>query len=129
MDRQATPIDSALPGMEVHATFISDALSSSFMERLPLWVEILTAVVAAALVGYFPLLRRKSLAALGIAAAVCIPIALSLLLFRYQIFYNPVLALASELFAFIAAVALGYGAEGRQRAYLRRLLLSICPRK
>ncbi len=120
MDRQATPIDSALPGMEVHATFISDALSSSFMERLPLWVEILTAVVAAALVGYFPLLRRKSLAALGIAAAVCIPIALSLLLFRYQIFYNPVLALASELFAFIAAVALGYGAEGRQRAYLRR---------
>jgi adenylate cyclase len=120
MDRQATPVDPALPGMEVHATFISDALASSFMRRSSLWIEILAALAGAALVAYFPLLRKKSLAVLGVIAAAGVPIALSLLLFRYRVFYNPILALASELFAFIAAIALGYGAEGRQRAYLRR---------
>lgn len=120
MDRQATPINPALPGVEVHATFISDALSSSFMRRSSLWIEILAAVAAAAFVGYLPLLRKKRLAVLGGVAAAGIPIALSLILFRYRIFYNPVLALAGELFAFVAAIVLGYQAEGRQRAYLRR---------
>lgn len=120
MDRQATPIDSALPGVEVHATFISNALSTSFMQRSSPWIEILAAVAAAALVSYFPLLRIKWLSALGCIAAVSLPIALSLILFPYRIFYNPFLALAGELFAFIAAIALGYQAEGRQRAYLRK---------
>jgi len=120
MDRQATPIDSALPGVEVHATFISNALSASFMQRSSPWIEILAAVAAAALVSYFPLLRIKWLSALGCVAAGVLPIALSLILFPYRIFYNPFLALAGELFAFIAAMALGYQAEGRQRAYLRK---------
>ena len=120
MDRQATPIDSALPGVEVHATFISNALSASFMQRSSPWIEILAAVAAAALVSYFPLLRIKWLSALGCVAAGVLPIALSLILFPYRIFYNPFLALAGELFAFIAAMAFGYQAEGRQRAYLRK---------
>lgn len=120
MDRQATPISPALPGVEVHATFISDALSASFMRRPSPWLEMLVAVAAIALVGCFPLLRKKWLAALGTAATAGLPIALSLMLFPYRLFYNPVPALAGELFAFVAAIALGYRAEGRQRAYLRK---------
>ncbi len=120
MDRQATPISPALPGVEVHATFISDALSASFMQRASPWIEMLVAVAAIALVGYFTLLRKKWSAVLGTVATASLPIALSLMLFPYRLFYNPVPALSGELFAFVAAIAFGYQAEGRQRAYLRK---------
>lgn len=120
LDRQATPIDPALPGMEVHATFVADALDSSFMRRSSLWIEIVAALAAAAFFAFLPMLRRKAWAAVVGIAAVCLPFAASFLLFKLLVFYNPVSALAGELFAFIVALALGYQTEGRQKAYLRR---------
>ena len=120
LDRQATPIDPALPGMEVHATFVADALDSSFMRRSSLWIEIVAALAAAAFFTFLPMLRRKAWAVVVGIAAVCLPFAASFLLFKLLVFYNPVSALAGELFAFIVALALGYQTEGRQKAYLRR---------
>ncbi len=120
MDRQATPIDPALPGMEVHATFIADALAGDFMNRAPEWIEILIALAAAASISAFPLARRRGMAAIGVATAFLTPAAASFFLFRASIFLNPISATIASLASFIAAIGLGYRAEGRQRAYLRR---------
>lgn len=120
MDRQATPIDPTLPGMEVHATFIVDALASTFMRRAPLWIELIVALAVGASVSFFPLLRKRMLAVIGIVLALGIPFAASLLLFPQSVFFNPVSSLICGLASFVAAIGLGYRSEGRQRAYLRR---------
>jgi len=120
MDRQATPIDPALPGMEVHATFIADALAGNFMSRAPWWIELLAALAVAALISAFPLIRKRGVAAAGVALALAAPLAASMLLFPHSIFFNPISATIASLASFVAAIGLGYRAEGRQRAYLRR---------
>jgi adenylate cyclase len=120
MDRQATPVDPAMPGLEVHATFISDALSASFMRRPSRWIEVAAAMTAIAVIGYLPMMRKKWLAVMGSIGAAGFPLGLSLILFPHGLFYNPFLALFGEFFASVAAIAIGYWTEGRQRAYLRK---------
>jgi len=120
MDRQATPISPAQPGMEVHATFISNALSSSFIELSPIWIRASIAILALVFAALFPVMRIKIWTIVGIVAAEIIPIGMSFVLFRNLVFYNAIPALAAGLFAFVAAVVLGYQAEGRQRVYLRK---------
>ena len=120
MDRQATPISPVQPGMEVHATFISNALSSSFIELSPIWIKASIAMLALVFAALFPIMRTRIWTIVGIVAAIIIPIGMSFVLFRNLVFYNAIPALAAGLFAFVAAVVLGYQAEGRQRAYLRK---------
>jgi len=120
MDRQATPINPAQPGMEVHATFISNALSSSFIELSPIWIKACIAILALVLAALLPIMRTRIWTIAGIVAAVIIPTGMSFILFRNLVFYNAIPALAAGFFAFVAAVILGYQAEGRQRAYLRK---------
>lgn len=120
MDRQATPIDPSLPGMEVHATYIADSLAGAFVRRAPKWLEVEVAFALSVLISLFPLYRRRVLAAACIAFAAVAPAAAALLLFSGSIFFNPVPALIAGLASFVAAIGLGYRSEGRQRAYLRR---------
>jgi adenylate cyclase len=120
MDRQATPVNPALPGMEVHANFIADAFAGSFMKRVPPWLEILVALAGASAASFLLLFRKKVFELIGISALILFPIAASLLLFNRLYFFNPMPALISELSACVAVVVLEYRSEGRQRAYLRR---------
>ena len=120
MDRQATPINPAQPGVEIHATFISNALSSSFIELSPIGVEVCITILALVLAALLPTMRTRIWTIVGFVAAIIVPIGLSFAFFRNLVFYNAVPAIAAGLFAFIAAIVLGYQAEGRQRAYLRR---------
>ncbi len=120
MDRQATPVDPALPGMEVHATFIADALAGDFMTRTQWWIELFIALAAAASISAFPLIRKKGVAVIGVVVAFGAPVAVSIMLFQRSIFLNPILATIAGLGSFIAAIGLGYRSEGRQRAYLRK---------
>jgi len=106
--------------MEVHATFISNALSSSFIELSPIWIKACIAILALVLAALLPIMRTRIWTIAGIVAAVIIPTGMSFILFRNLVFYNAIPALAAGFFAFVAAVILGYQAEGRQRAYLRK---------
>jgi len=120
MDRQATPIDPALPGMEVHANFIADAFAGTFIKRVPGWIEILLALGGVSAASFLFLFRKKVIALIGIPTLMLLPIAASFLLFDKLYFFNPMPALIGELSACIAVVVLEYRSEGRQRAYLRR---------
>jgi adenylate cyclase len=82
MDRQATPVNPALPGMEVHANFIADAFAGSFMKRVPPWLEILVALAGASAASFLFLFRKKVFALIGISALLILPLDASLLLFN-----------------------------------------------
>lgn len=120
MDRQATPIDPSMPGMEIHATFIDNILNGTFMQRTPIWMELFVAALSAVLMAFVPVVHKRLVAALALVIAVGTPIALCLVLFGNLVFFNPISALAAAFAALVAAIALGYQAEGRQKAYLRR---------
>jgi len=120
MDRQATPIDPALPGMEIHATFIDNMFNHTFMQRTPIWLEMLVGALGAALMAFAPMVHKRLIAALAVIIAVGTPIALCLVLFGNLVFFNPISALVAAFAALVAAIGLGYQAEGRQKAYLRR---------
>lgn len=120
MDRQATPIDPALPGMEIHATFIDNMFNHTFMQRTPIWLEMLVGALGAALMAFAPMVHKRFIAALAVIIAVGTPIVLCLVLFGNLVFFNPISALVAAFAALVAAIGLGYQAEGRQKAYLRR---------
>jgi adenylate cyclase len=120
LDRQAAPIDPALPGMEIHATFIDNMFNHTFMQRTPIWLEMLVGALGAALVAFAPMVHKRVIAVLAAILAVGTPIMLCLALFGNLVFFNPVSALVAAFAALVAAIGLGYQAEGRQKAYLRR---------
>jgi len=121
LDKQATPLNPAQPGMEIHATFFSDAVSNSFMDHVPLWIELSSACVVAALGSGMPLGKKRLWTLVGLIGAGLLPFFASIVLFPHHLFYNPFVALFGGLGAFIAAITVGYYAEGRQRSYLRKV--------
>ncbi|HEY9055445.1 MAG TPA: adenylate/guanylate cyclase domain-containing protein [Rectinemataceae bacterium] len=121
LDRQAVPTDKAMPGAEIHATFVDNVLRSSLIRPIgpfAAWGIGVLFVIAGALI---PALSTKaiplSIAAFALAVA---PFGLAWGLRALGFWASVGAGSTGGLFAFLAGLALSYAAEGKERAFLRR---------
>ncbi len=118
-DLQATPLDAAVPGVEIHAQLIDEILQGDFLTR-PDWAvgaEILfTLVVGAALIFVLPRIGALPSAAVG-GASVAVALGGSWAAFKYaHLLLDPVYPWAVMTLVYLVASLLGYlRTEARQR--------------
>ena len=122
-DRVATPYDTAVPGVEIHATLLHNALHEELLRRAPGWLSALGVLLLGLLLTAAQIRRvRQQRAWLpGLAAAL-----LSLgwllaayLLFRQRILIDVAGPLGAIVLTALAAVSTALATEGREKAHLR----------
>lgn len=121
LDRQAVPTDPAMPGAEIHATFVDNALAGRLLAPLP-WSAALAAALALAIGAAAAAAFLTAPAALAGAAGLLglLPPLAGFALYRSGWVSPTGLWLAAGLLAYAAGIILAYVAEGRTRAFLRR---------
>jgi adenylate cyclase len=121
LDLQATPVDAAMPGAEIHATFAANALEGSLLEKLPWWTDWIFIIILACAAGFAASFLHRPIA---LVSAAALSTALPLLAGFSSQAFGLVLASGSALLAslgsFVSGIVLSYVAEGRHRAFLRR---------
>jgi adenylate cyclase len=122
LDLRATPLESAVPGVAVHAQALEQILSGTTLSRpsFAAGAEILFLVGVCALVAWLMQRRGPILAALTAAGAVLLVAALSWLAYRrYGLLFDPVFPSLS-IVALYLAVSLGtYVNAEVERRYVR----------
>ena len=121
LDRQAVPTDRAMPGAEIHATFIDNALRGRLLEPLPPLFEsllILLFAFGAALVSSYA--KKPLILTAGAAFFAVLPALSGFILYRAGLVVSAGLEMSAGLAAFASGIILSYVSEGRNRAFLRR---------
>lgn len=125
-DFKSTPftIYNPYPGMEIHATILSNLLQKDFMREAPLWISYVLAVAFAFFVSWiFFRIGKITPATIIVFATIVGYMAIVLLAFRYLEFWLPVGApLLSMVIGFSFSGAVSFVTEGRHRRELRRVL-------
>jgi adenylate cyclase len=121
-DLKSTPVDAAVPGVEIHAQLIETIFSNAILKR-PSWTipaELLLIVaVGLAIVVLVPMLGALRVMITGGALSMIL-IAGSWVLFdRYHILLDVVLPLGSSLAAFLLLTFINYFREEAQRNNIR----------
>ncbi|TXT44286.1 MAG: putative adenylate/guanylate cyclase with Chase sensor [Spirochaetes bacterium] len=121
LDRQAVPTDSAMPGVEIHATFVADYLGEGLLQTPePL---VLAAVQGLFIAGASSLATWGTNAlflALGGVFLVLAPLAMAYAAFAAGFVFPSGFLLLGGLMAFFIGISLSYLAEGRTRRFLRK---------
>jgi adenylate cyclase len=110
------------PGVEIQATLLSNLLNRHFITPTPPWANYLLAVLLAAIAAVvFHRIHRVWLASLLVLLLVAAYGVISFYLFRWELFWLPLvtpLATVATTYAFAAVTS--YAVEGQQRRMLRR---------
>lgn len=110
------------PGVEIQATLLSNLVNRHFITRTPPWGIYLLAVLLAAVAAVaFHRIHRVWLASLVVLLLVVAYGVLAFFLFRWELFWLPLvtpLATVATTYAFAAVTS--YAVEGQQRRMLRR---------
>ncbi len=126
MDFKSTPFTTyqAYPGMEIHATILSNFLQNDFMVETPAWFSIfLVLFFAFAVTRLFFRIGKIIPATLITAAIAAVYVAVVFGSFRYVNYLLPTGApFLSILLAFSLSGAVSFVTEGRRRRELRRVL-------
>ena len=122
-DRLATPFDTAVPGVQIHATLAHNALHDELLRRVPGWLDALALAVMGALLTAAQLQRVRQRRAwlAGLAALV---LGVGWLVLGQALFANGWLVdvagpLAGVVFIALAATSTALATEGREKAHLR----------
>ncbi|MEW6078924.1 MAG: adenylate/guanylate cyclase domain-containing protein [Thermodesulfobacteriota bacterium] len=120
MDLRATPISRALPGVEIHATFLDNLLSDDFIRDAPLALVMAGTLVFALLGALIGRSCQKGWQAV-LAFVILPPLPLIPGFAGYHLGYwfpiaPPVVALALAL---VSALILNYTIEGKQRRFIK----------
>jgi adenylate cyclase len=121
LDRQAVPTDPAMPGMEIHATFLDNFLSNSFLSPIPMAWELLALIAFTVILAFVANRFRTPLAlALATILSLAIPAATGAILFSWGIVLHAVAFMGAGIGVAASAIVLAYSNEGRQRLFLRK---------
>ena len=124
LDFKPTPFTSfePYPGMEIHATMLSNLLNRHFLRESPPWLAFLLIFVLSSLSAMSLFLSRRLPAALGIFAIIAaVFLGLAFLLFAVSRLWLPIVSPGIALLAtFLGAALFSYATEGRQKRELRR---------
>lgn len=120
LDLKASPVAAIYPGVEFHATLLDNLLQGDFLKTLPdwsLWVWALALAAAMAAAVLFSSGLTVTLAALGLAALVCLT--LTVLAFWAGLWADPILPGITLALSFGLATAYSYATESRQKQNIR----------
>jgi adenylate cyclase len=122
-DRQAVPVDPAMAGVEIHATFVDNALRGAFMREMPSALSQAAALLMVLSAAVLPLFGRRALRRWFVPGLLTVWAGIPLLghaAFRYGIWLDTLAGFVPASVSLVTALALAYRAEGRQRAYLKK---------
>lgn len=122
LDLRATPLDAAVPGVEVHAQALEQMLSGEHLSRPPFatGLELVYLVVAgAALAWLIGLLGAAGAAVIGIGAIVLVFAASWLAYTNAGYLLDPVYPSIAVLLVYLATSLTGYIATERERSRVR----------
>ncbi|MEW6267422.1 MAG: CHASE2 domain-containing protein [Thermodesulfobacteriota bacterium] len=120
-DLRSTPVAEALPGVEIHATFLNNLLAQDFLRqgsrtfRGLLIVLLLAASVTAAV-----LTRRVLTGALVVLVLAVLYLAGVILAFRQNLWLDLITPLAGQAAVFSLATLINYYGEGREKSAIRQ---------
>ncbi|MDH7795513.1 MULTISPECIES: adenylate/guanylate cyclase domain-containing protein [unclassified Beijerinckia] len=121
-DLRSTPIDSAVPGVEVHAELIEHALTGSRLAR-PDWMlgaEAVALLIGGLAVAFLARRLPPTLAALAAFILVCVCVLGSWYLFRYQdLLFDPVIPSASWLATYLGVTFVVYRQSEQEKRFVR----------
>ena len=119
-DLRSSPVDPVYPGVEIHATFLDNLLAGDFMRDTP---RPLTAAlaVALALLAAFGVRFSRGTWHTVLMFVVMLPLPLALGFWAYALgYWLPVVAPFTAVApALIAALALNYAIEGREKRFIK----------
>ncbi|MEI6167871.1 MAG: adenylate/guanylate cyclase domain-containing protein [bacterium] len=119
-DLKASPVDSVFPGVEIHATFLDNLLSSEIMRETPrIWRMLLILLLACAASLSVRFGRHTWQTLVAFVVFFTIPILTGGFAYT-QGLWLPILApLVATTLALIGALALNYATEGKQKRFIK----------
>lgn len=121
-DLRSTPIDSAVPGVEVHAELIEHALTGSRLAR-PDWMlgaEAVALLIGGLAVAFLARRLPPTLAALAAFILVATCVLGSWYLFRYEdLLFDPVIPSASWVATYLAVTFVVYRQSEQEKRFVR----------
>ncbi|MBD3277400.1 MAG: CHASE2 domain-containing protein, partial [Candidatus Aegiribacteria sp.] len=119
-DLKPTPYSAQCPGVEVLATAIDNILNNRYIVRLPGWVTLIAALAVSLLSAIFlSSVRRIPIGALLAALPTALLLAVSLLLFRNNIWLETVWPASSGILTILAGGIYLFSSENRRRQEVR----------
>ena len=122
LDRQTTPLDPAMPGVEIHAQILENALTGAWIvyPNYAIGVELfVTVVVSTAIVFLVPVLGAVTVGALGAVIAASL-VGLSWYLFiRFGLLFDSSFPLLGTFTIFLVLLFTNYLREEAQRQQIR----------
>ncbi len=121
LDQQAVPVDSAMPGVEIHATFVENTLSGRLAYQMAPFSSWLFILLFGMLGAILPsVMRKTSLLVTGFFLLAPLVIISNALFFSAGLVAPGGAALTLAFGSGLTGILLAYLAEGKQRAFLRR---------
>jgi adenylate cyclase len=122
LDIKTTPLDAAMPGVEVHAQLLENLLSSTLLHRpnYAVAAEVLTAALAGLAIVYMvPLIGALAVLALGVATSAGLVGGAFYAFLQHGILIDASYPLVSSIAVFWTLVFVNYFREERQRRQIR----------
>jgi len=121
LDRQAVPTDRAMPGAEIHATFLHNALSDQLLYPLAWGWELALVLLFSSTAALAATFLKKPLALMAAALLIIvIPLLVASAFYEAGLVTRAGQELAAASLSFIAGIVLSYVSEGKTRAFLKR---------
>ncbi|HVJ41602.1 MAG TPA: adenylate/guanylate cyclase domain-containing protein [Dongiaceae bacterium] len=121
-DQRATPLDPAIPGVELHAEVVEQILTGKYLQR-PYWADVVELVFLAGLgVGMLLLLPKLGPIGCAIAGAICVSVGLALGIFQYirhGWLFDPIYPSISALLVYLSGSLMGYLKAEMERRHVR----------
>jgi len=121
-DQRTTPLDPAIPGVELHAQIVEQILTGNYLQR-PYWADVVELVFLACLgIGMLLLLPQLGPIGCAVAGAVGVSIGLGLGSFEYLghgWLFDPVYPSLSALLVYLSGSLMGYIKAELERRHVR----------
>lgn len=120
-DLHSSPINRVYPGVEIHATYLDNLLTSAFLRDTPAATVAVATLLLGLLSGAMIAMARKaSRMVLVFAVALPIPVLVALAAYQLGWWWPLVVSEGAVAAALSGGVVLNYATEGRQKAFLKR---------
>lgn len=119
-DLRTSPVSAVYPGVEIHATFLDNLLAGDFMRDVPRPLTLVLTVLLAMLAAFGVRFSRGTFHTIVMfVVMVPVPVLLGFWAYRFG-FWLPIVApLVATVPALIAALALNYATEGKQKRFIK----------
>ena len=120
-DTGHTPINTNVPSITVHANSLNTILNKDFILKVPLWINLLTAVIVILLILAINHICRPVKAAGWSLLLLFLYIGINVLLFVNNIWVDILAPGAGMLAAFVTVTVYKYGCEEKRRRWIKKV--------